>query len=285
MLIDVLEYAAENRERIVGLLSEENSLFEKAKREWNELKIEPDECSLAGIDSSYNYIPYLGFYLYAVDSVSVDAEAKFVVEPKKLVGLGKLVFEESSTLVHDPRYELQSLCLDFECELALNSSQRSDMVMIDGSVLARYYDRREKKSKPLYEYAKSLMSVENIVFIAKTSTSNTILGGNMGDIYYFNSITSKSGFSSITYDRAGITVFYARLSDFSPCLRFEVPGRLSERETIDVLRKVCCNVVGGYPYELLIAHQICKVGDKDMDDIASTLGLEIHTGGREIIGE
>jgi hypothetical protein len=284
MLIDLIDYAIDNREEILSSLRGSEELFSKARDEWYDFKPTPRNVRLVGIDSSYNFFPYLGFYLFAVDAISIDATSQLIDKPRVKVGIGKFEVEEEH-FIHDPRSELQSICLDFEYELALKSSKVSDIVMVDGSVLARYYDRRERRSKPFYEHAKGLMEVENIVFIAKTSTSNTVLNGNMGDIYYFDKASSTSGFSRPIYDRSGVTVFYARLSSFSPCLRFEVPGKISEEEVKDVLCRVSVNSVNGYPYELLLAHESCKVEEKTIEDIAYTLGLFLETGGREVVGE
>ena len=57
-----------------------------------------------------------------------------------------------------------------------------------------------------------------------------MLGGLLGDIYYFRA-SSSQGYSEPHFDTAagGITVVYMRLADSSPCLRVEVPGRLDPR--------------------------------------------------------
>jgi NurA-like 5'-3' nuclease len=41
----------------------------------------------------------------------------------------------------------------------------------------------------------------------------------------------------------------------------------------------------GYPYVLRLAHERCKVANEDMSRLANVLGLEIETGGREVLGE
>lgn len=287
MLINALDYAVTNREKILKSINEIQSkeFFDRASRSWRNYSPNKRSAMIIGIDSSWNYITYLGFYLFAVEAVAMNQEGEFQVEPIYEVGLGSLVLEEGGILIHDPRLELESKGLEFEYLLAKEGSDSSDLVLIDGSLLARFYDRRVKRSIGFYEYASDLINNGNILFISKTSSSNSILGGNIGDIYYFNRASLKSGYSEPYYDKIGITVFYARLADYTPCLRFEVPGKLDDDEIRYFIDAIYTNCVSGYPYVLRLAHESCKVSDKDMDKLSNALGLEIEMGGREVIGE
>lgn len=144
--------------------------------------------------------------------------------------------------------------MKFEYESATGSVKKSDFALIDGSVLARFYDRRKRKPTKFYEYARELMGQENVVFISKASSSNTMLGGIFGDTFYLNHVGSLPGYFKPYYDNVGVTIFYVRLSDNKPCIRVEAPGKISESEAgrlIDVLQT---SSVSGYPYVLRLAH-------------------------------
>jgi NurA-like 5'-3' nuclease len=285
MLYETYSYALKNKERILDSINSGKilKLLQDAKSCWNECEVESRNSVMCAVDSSWNYIRFHGFYLYAVEGVSLLPDGVYASDPLYEVGLDTL--EEKSKVVRNPSLYLQSMGMEFEYMLAMESFRKSDFVMIDGSVLARYYDRREKKTVQYYEHAKDLMKNKNIIFIAKNSDSNSILQGPFGDIYYFNKATSKSGYSKSYHDEAGVTVFYARLEDYSPCIRVEVPGKLKEEECRDVFRLLRNKVFDGYPYALRVAHERCKIGKPDMEKLASILGLDIEQGGREVLGE
>jgi hypothetical protein len=285
MLIEALEYAVANKTDLTSRVMQSKETFERAERDWAEYTPTPMERKVAGIDSSWNFIPYLGFYLFGVEGVSILSTGAFLTEPMYNIGLGVLNVEEENEIIHDPRLELQSRGMEFEYLLAKESVEKSEYVLIDGSVLARFHDRRKKKPTRFYEYAKDLMKKDNAIFVAKTSASNVLLDGLIGDIYYFNHISSKGGYSTPYLDPIGVTVFYTRVADFTPCLRIEVPGKLDDQEVRGLVDVLSTSSVSGYPYELRIAHERCKVSNEDMERLANILGLNIETGGREVLGE
>ncbi|MGB9760837.1 MAG: DNA double-strand break repair nuclease NurA, partial [Thermoproteota archaeon] len=195
MLMKVYEYAVSNRDEIVkGVdLTLGKEIVCEAKRLWKCYTPSPRESRLAGIDSSWNFIPYQGFYLFAVEAVSVSDDCSHVVEPLFQLGLGTLSFEEGETVVYDPRTVLQSIGMEFEYQLAMESVKKLDYVLVDGSMLARFYDRRRMKPIRFYEYARKLMDEKNLAFISKTSSSNVMLNGFLGDIFYFNHASFSTG--------------------------------------------------------------------------------------------
>lgn len=287
MLIEALDYAVANRADLTNCIDvmQSKEPFERAERCWVNYTPAPKERKVAGIDSSWNFSPYQGFYLFGVEGVSILGTGAFVADPMFNVGLGVLQVEEENELIHDPRLELQSRGMEFECLLAKESVGKSEYVLIDGSVLARFHDRRKKKPVRFYEYAEDLMRKDNTIFVAKTSASNVLLDGPIGDIYYFNHVSSKAGYSEPYFDPIGVTVFYTRLADFTPCLRIEVPGKQDDQEVRGSVDVLSASSISGYPYELRIAHERCKVSNGDMHRLANILGLSIETGGREVLGE
>ncbi len=287
MLMKAYEYAVSKRDKIVENIDFKVSgkLIEEAKELWKSYTPAPKKVKLAGIDSSWNFIPYQGFYLFVVEAVSVLDDCSHVVEPLIELGLSTLSFDENEETIYDPRTTLQSLGMEFEYQLAMESVKCSDYVLVDGSVLARFYDRRRKKPIKFYKYARKLMEQENLAFISKNSSSNAILGGILGDMFYFNRASLSAGYSEPYYDTIGVSIFYARLSDNTPCIRVEVPGKISEGEAEALIDILEASSVSGYPYVLRLAHEQCKVSYEDLERLANILGLNIEIGGRNVLGE
>ena len=287
MLIETYTQAAAHREEILRNvdISKLGESLNRAKSLWVDYRPQSTDSEISGIDSSWNLVPYQGFYLYAVDAVSISANESFPVPPKFDVNIGTLEVEEGNEIVYNPRLRLQSIGMEYEYNLATESLGKEDFVLIDGSVLARFYDRRLKRPMKFFEYASMLMDKRNVVFVAKTSESNTVIGGAVGDLFYFGKASPVAGFSKPHYEPIGVSVFYARLADFAPCLKVEVPGKIDEAEARHVLDVLNSRGFNGYPYVLRLAHERCRIANEDMFRLAEVLGLNIEMGGREVLGE
>jgi hypothetical protein len=74
----------------------------EAKSLWNSYTPNLGVSQLAGIDSSWNFIPYQGFYLFAVEAVSILRDCSYTVEPLFNLGVGTLSVEENGEIVYDP---------------------------------------------------------------------------------------------------------------------------------------------------------------------------------------
>lgn len=287
MLIEAYNHAISQRAAILqnmdaGKLGES---LDRARDLWIDYQGSSAESDISGIDSSWNLIPYHGFYLYAVDAVSISEDESFPVSPRFDVNVGTLEFEEDEEVVYNPRLMLQSLGMEYEYDLATETLEKKDFVLIDGSVLARFYDRRHKRPMKFFEYAEMLMNKRNVIFVAKTSESNVILKGVVGDMFYFSKAASTPGYSKPYYNPIGVSVFYARLVEFAPCLKIEIPGKVGEAEANRVLDILNTRSFNGYPYVLRLAHQRCRIANEDMIRLAEVLGLNIEAGGREVLGE
>ena len=286
MRMQVYSFAISEKDAILERMTGSSSMIEKARSLWTAYVPEKKEgLVIAGVDSSWNYFPYLGYYVYAVDAVCMTRESRDVVPPLVDVGVGIFPLKDEYGIAYNPRLALQSKGMEFEYLLAKEGSKSSDFILIDGSVLARFYDRREKHTITFYEYARDLMKESNAVFVSKRSDSTQLLGAPVGDIHYFDKASSDAGYSQPYYDPIGVSVFYARLSDHSPCLRVEVPGEMKEGGQKDVVDVLGGSSVDGYPYELRIAHESCVVSNGDMERLVDMLGLTGETGGREVLGE
>jgi NurA-like 5'-3' nuclease len=287
MLIQTYNHALSHRDVILHKLdvTKVNEQLNRAREMWIDYEPRTLESDIAGIDSSWNLIPYQGYFLYAVDSVSISEDGSLPVPPRFDVNIDTLEIEEDNKIVYNPRLWLQSLGMKYEYELATESLETKEFVLIDGSVLARYYDKRLKKPMQYFEYASMLMNKRNIIFVAKTSESHIILDGAVGDMFYFSRATSTSGFSKPYHESIGVSILYVRLADFAPCLKIEVPGKIDEEEARQVLDILNSRSFNGYPYVLRLAHERCIVTNKDMARLSEMLGLNIETGGRAVLGE
>jgi NurA-like 5'-3' nuclease len=50
------------------------------------------------------------------------------------------------------------------------------------------------------------------------------------------------------------------------------------------MNKIYNNSVGGYPYSLKLAHNNCKISDRELSKMESLLGLGNEIGSREVLG-
>src|SRR5438128_1694671 len=96
MLVETLEYAVNNREEILSTINfeEHRSVLKSAGERWNRYdpSYDDDDQSkkVVGIDSSWNFIPYQGFYIYAVDAVSMLGDGMYLAPPLFDVDLSTL---------------------------------------------------------------------------------------------------------------------------------------------------------------------------------------------------
>ena len=288
MLIETLEYAVDNRERILSSIKfeEQESVLKRGKELWAEFSPGGrEDHKLVGIDSSWNYIPYQGFYIYAIDAVSMVGEGTPLVAPVFDVGLSTLAIKSGDEYVSSPELALESVGMEYEFDQVKKCLGKVEYVLVDGSILARYYDRKRQKEGAFYETAKELMNQEGLLFVSKKSYSNIALRGSLGDMFYFNRVSTKAGFSQPFVDRSGVTVSYIRLSEDAPCLKLEIPGRAGEEDVRALMRLMRGTSVDGYPYVLRLAHERGKVSREEMRSIANLLGLEVEIGGRQVLGE
>ncbi|MEM2920525.1 MAG: DNA double-strand break repair nuclease NurA [Candidatus Nitrosocaldus sp.] len=285
MLFEVYEYALRKRDSIINKVRNAKELLENARSRWVEYEPSPKPSMLAGVDSSFNYIVYKGFYLYAIAGVSIRSDASFMVQPRREVDATNLPEDDKGFI--SPRNELLARCIEVEHDLANESMDKADYILIDGSLLARFYDRRHRRFIAVHEYARGLMRSSKALFIAKSSASNTMLKGNLADIYYFSRATLDAGYA-LSMQKAGnddITVVYARLKPCTPIVKVEMPGERSEQEVREVLDMLYPESISGYPYVLRLAHERCKISNEDMLKLADMLGLSIEEGGREVLNE
>jgi NurA domain len=326
MLVETLDYAVSNRQEILSRidLESQEETIEEAKGRWTKFQPSADTgpAVLAGIDSSWNFVPYQGFFVYAVDAVTLLDDGSFLVPPVFDVGLSTLqvrvdgsndrggrrgdndratgddnndndVGSGRDRWVSSPSVALESIGMEYEYQQARASvsfdeggEERADLLLVDGSILARFYDRKKGKESSYYDFARELARQQRTLFISKTSYSNTTLGGSFGDIFYYNALSAGPGYSEPWLDeRTRVSVTYLRLAENSPSIRLEVPGDIKGKEIEDLMGTLLSGSVDGYPYVLRLAHERGKITHEEMGQLANLLGLSTQLGGRQVLGE
>jgi NurA domain len=305
LLVETFDYAVSNRQKILSRidLKSDEATVEKAKGRWTGFRPpreHDDDVELAGIDSSWNFIPYQGFYVYAVNAVTMLADGSCLVPPVFDVGLSTLAVEvvehgmqvdkaDSRTWVSNPSVALESIGMEYEytqAQESIRTGEKVDFVLVDGSILARFYDRKRGKQSSYYDYARELAKQQRTLFVSKTSYSNTTLDGPFGDMFYYNRVSTDPGYSEPWVDeRTRVSVCYVRLTEYSPSIRLEVPGEIKSEEIENLMGVLRSGSVDGYPYVLRLAHERGKISHDQMEKLANLLELNTQIGGRQVLGE
>ena len=281
MLNSVLKDAIEKRDQTLSILKgpEFERIIKQAKSNWVEFSPTKQDVAAAGIDSSFNSTKFQGAELWAVTAVSVKSDGEILVDLHEH-GL-------------DSSPELASLASKMEIDACQQSVNNADLVLMDGSLYSQFLTRQKSLSDSLVN---TITKRNNVVFISKTSNTKKQfenLGAIAGDIFYYNHATVTSGFSKIhedsRFEERGeapiISSVFARLAESLPLIKIELLGSgYADNDFKLILNKILKNSVGGYPYALKLAHNNCKISNKDLAKLASIHGLSNEIGSREILG-
>ncbi len=279
LLKEVFIDALKNREQKISRLKDSNheAILAEAAKRWIRFKPSPVACRPAGVDSSWNKRAYQGLNLYAVDAVAATSANEILASDYKV------------EIANSARREfLETMGMNMEASVADKASDtgKTDIICVDGSIIARL-NRAEPASA-----MNAAKKYGNSIFVAKSSESTlqfSEIGSRAGDIYYYNrSSRSSAGYSTPVVIHTGygnVTEIYARLRESTPMLRLEVLRSISEQEIKQLLNSVSYHSVSGYPYCLKLAHDDCKIGDEDLDRIASVWSLQNEHGARDALNE
>tara|TARA_B100000959_G_scaffold33735_1_gene32076 strand:- start:38 stop:874 length:837 start_codon:yes stop_codon:yes gene_type:complete len=278
MLNSVLKDAIEKRDETLSILKgpEFERIIKQAKSNWVEFSPTKQDVAAAGIDSSFNSTKFQGAELWAVTAVSVKSDGEILVDLHEH-GL-------------DSSPELASLASKMEIDACQQSVDNADLVLMDGSLYSQFLTRQKSLSDSLVN---TITKKNNVVFISKTSNTKKQfenLGAIAGDIFYYNHATVTPGFSKIHEDpkfgsNMTISSVFARLAESLPLIKIELLGSGYDNDDFKlILNKILKNSVSGYPYALKLAHNNCKISNKDLAKLASIHGLSNEIGSREILG-
>ena len=278
MLNSVLKDAIQKREQTLSILKgpEFEQIIKQAKSNWIDFSPTKQDVTSAGIDSSFNSTKFQGAELWAVTAVSAKSDGEILVDLHDH-GL-------------DSNPELASLASKMEIDACIGSIDKTDLVLMDGSLYSQFMTRQKSLSSSLVD---AITKTNNVVFISKTSNTKKQfenLGAIAGDIFYYNHATTSPGFSKIHEDtKFGndmvISSVFARLAESLPLIKIELLGSgYADNDFKLILNKILNNSIGGYPYALKLAHNNCKISGKDLAKLASIHGLSNEIGSREVLG-
>lgn len=278
MLNTVYKDAIMNRDKMLSILKgpKFEQIMQKARENWVEFTPTKQEAVTAGIDSSFNNTKFQGIELWAATAVSIKADGEILADFHDS-GLGSDI-------------DLSRIASKMEIDACEKSVDLVDLVLMDGSLHSQFMTRQATLDEVI---VKTMKKNDNVIFIAKTSNTKKQfenLGSLAGDIYYYNHVTKNPGFSKLFVEKKYgkdkvISSTFVRLSDSTPIIKLEFLGEdRSEDEIKSVMNKLYKSSVGGYPYALKLAHNNCKISDKELAKMVSLLGLSNEIGSREVLG-
>jgi len=278
VLNTVYKDAIINRDKMLSILKgpKFEQILQKARSNWVEFTPTKEEVVTAGIDSSFNNTKFQGIELWATTAVSIKSDGEILVDLHKS-GLGSAD-------------DISSVASKMEIEACEKTVERVDLVLMDGSLHSQLMTRQANLGSSIVRIMKKK---DNVIFIAKTSNTKKQFenfGSLAGDIFYYNHVTNKPGFSKIFVEkRYGadkiISSTFVRLSDSTPIIKLEFLGdHHDENEIKSVMNRLYKTSVGGYPHALKLAHNNCKISDKELGKMVSLLGLSNEIGSREVLG-
>jgi hypothetical protein len=278
VLNTVYKDAIINREKMLSILKgpKFEQILHKAQANWNDFTPTKEEVVTAGIDSSFNNTKFQGIELWATTAVSIKSDGDILVDLHDS-GLG------SDT-------DLSRIASKMEIDACEKTVDEVDLVLMDGSLHSQFMTRQSALDA---QVVRTMNKKRNVIFIAKTSNTKKQfenLGSLAGDIFYYNHVTNGPGFSEIFVERNYgpdkiISSTFVRLSDSTPIIKLEfLGGKHDNDEVRSIMNKLFKTSVGGYPYALKLAHNNCKISDKELGKMVSLLGLSNEIGSREVLG-
>ena len=278
MLNTVYKDAIMNREKILSVLKgpKFEQILQKARVNWNAFTPTKEEVTTAGIDSSFNNTKFQGIELWATTAVSIKTDGEVLVDLHDS-GLGSDI-------------DLSRIASKMEIDACEKTVDEVDLVLMDGSLHSQFMTRQSALDA---QVVRTMNKKRNVIFIAKTSNTKKQfenLGSLAGDIFYYNHVTNGPGFSKIFVERNYgpdkiISSTFVRLSDSTPIIKLEFLGGKHDNDEIkSTMNKLFKTSVGGYPYALKLAHNNCKISDKELGKMVSLLGLSNEIGSREVLG-
>nr|WP_026090138.1 DNA double-strand break repair nuclease NurA [Nitrosopumilus sp. SJ] len=278
MLNTVYKDAIINRDKMLSILKgpKFEQILQKARENWVEFTPVKEEAVTAGIDSSFNNTKFQGIELWATTAVSIKADGEILVDLHES-GLG------SDT-------DLSRIASKMEIDACEKTIDQVDLVLMDGSLHSQFMTRQSALDA---QVVRTMKKKDNVIFIAKTSNTKKQfekLGSLAGDIFYYNHVTKGPGFSKLFVEKKYgtdkiISSTFVRLSDSTPIIKLEFLGEQHDEKEIKlVINKLYKTSIGGYPYALKLAHNNCKISDKELAKMVSLLGLSNEIGSREVLG-
>lgn len=222
--------------------------------------------NVVAIDGSNAVANKLGFTFSVASVVAVtkNGEIKFV--------------EDISGF--DLNINSMRMVLEAKCVLATHKKFHT---ICDGSI----YNLVQLPQSNKYMQRISSSTEFDLVFVAKTSTSRRYAFGPFTDMMYFSFCLNETGYSEPFVDNISptkvITSCYVRLSPYCPIIKIEILGKVTAQKIEKIMDWLSSSAVNGYPYELQLAHDTCKITGDDLLEIESMIGITSISNHREIL--
>jgi len=274
--------AIKNKDAVLSSVKDVNydKILDTARSRWVNYETKDKKCLTAGIDGSWNKRSFQGLDFYVVDAVAVDS-TNTIKAVEWYYGLG---------VIRAELLEKKGLELEAKVTEQVMNQNEIDIISVDGSIASRLVKGKKAESEHFLEVIKDR---QNVIFMSKNSDTMKQfkhLQSLAADMYYYNHIGHKAGFSlpfeDPKFDDFGVVVeFYVRLKGDTPLVKIETTHPLGESEIKNMLDMLSYHSVAGYPYCLKLAHNNCKVKNEDLDRLASIYGLKNELGARDPLNE
>ncbi len=290
LLTDLYLDAIKNKENKLSIISDESILdiLKIASTKWIDYYPKRKESYTVGIDSSWNKKSYQGIDLFVIDCVAVTS-FNHILSSRWNYGIkianGDLLSSEAMSMEIDL------------ANLIISMGEKFDILCIDGSIISNTIRNKSSHYANLLHNLMKNNSNVLILFISKNSNTKNQFnkyGAKAADIYYFNKVGYKPGFSlpnlntnSILSNTFEVMEIYARITPFVPLVKIEIINNslLSTDEIRSIMDKLYYHSVKGYPYCLKLAHKCCKITNDDIKRIASIYELKNEFGSRDSLNE
>ncbi len=304
MLDSLYEEAVKKRGEIIQEIEEFNSLDVDIADYWNFEYVEPStkKFKIAAGDGSYSHRKFLAFNLYAVAAYGIIFDGEELSDIEKI---------ELDTGEHHKFFieKLRTKMSIFEIENAVESikEHNADYFLIDGSLfgdlirpIPKDNDLKELALQNLEHLFEFLNYKKKIIAISKTSTANDVFHSNYPDMSIFERLNKAEGYSNPIYKNLSnemkfefpirndffrsleFTIFYLRLDDYKNILKVELPYKADKKEIEEIISIIKRDSIEGYPYLLKKAHNGVVIRNKNIEELATIIGL-YEKSGREML--
>ncbi|HKU82708.1 MAG TPA: DNA double-strand break repair nuclease NurA [Candidatus Nitrosocosmicus sp.] len=286
MLTDLYLDAIKNKEKNLSSIHGDgfNDLLKIASTKWVDYEPVRKPSFSVGIDSSWNKKSFQGIDLFVIDCIAVSSNNQV---------LGSAWDYGISNITGD---SLSAKAMKMEIEIAISIlDKKPDYVCVDGSIISNLVHNKNvsyrENVQGLFENNKET----DVLFISKNSTSKNQFkeyGSRAADIYYYNKLGYKTGFSlanknNFISDNFDVIEIYARLTSYVPLIKIEIINRsnITQTEIQNLIDRLYYHSIKGYPSCLKLAHQSCKITNNDVKRLASLYGFKNEFGSRDSLSE
>ena len=189
-------------------------VLNRAREGWKVYEPRHEEAKVLGVDSGWNYRLYSGFYVYAIKATAVDESMNLYHPVAEMDMLSEDRYQAGLTPDSFLKYQAEMR----EHDIAYRVLNEADLILVDGSLIARLTDVGKRSSPSLQTeymaYVRPLIGNSKLAFVSKYSQDKSLFNGVLGDVYYINHATTEIGYTVphiVVRDGHKLSVFYLSL--------------------------------------------------------------------------